>query len=308
MFGILQELKVYTLIRSSYVVPVDADAATLHWHDYYQFIYVRKGPVAVITEQETIVLSEKEALIVPCNAPHSLASCGERNETYEVKFSLCGRGAELLGTIPCRVCRDVFGEINLSLRQMERESNKLDRLSREIVAVEMYKILLLMQREPERTGETDTAAELTDMTDDKLLHTVDQFIEENMSRNITVKDVANHMCIEYKYFSHYFASRYEIRLKQYITDKQIAKARELLVSTTLSITAVAEQCGFGDSRHLAKMFKASEKLSPTEFRKRHQTIRAVTLEPEPASFYDLPEAEATAKKQNALLQQRQMKT
>ncbi len=293
MFEILQELKVYTLIRSSYVAPEDLAGVKLHWHDCYQFVYARKGKGAIITEKETIMLSENEAVVIRRNEPHALVSCADKFETYEVKFIVCDEEKDLLKTAPRYLCKDELGEISLSLRQLERESDKLDEMSREIVAVELYKILLLMRREQSlsRKEKERVVSGAEEAVGDKLLRKIDAFIEENMSRNITVKDMADHMCIEYKYFSHYFASRYGIRLKQYMTGKQIERAKELIVNTELNMTDIAERCGFGDGRHMARMFKASEKLSPTEFRKLFQTNHAVKLEAEPVSFWNPSDTE-----------------
>lgn len=304
MFEILQELKVYTLIRSSYVVPEDLAAVKLHWHDCYQFVYARKGKGSIITEQETITLSENEAVIIRRNEPHALVSCADKFETYEVKFIVCDEEKDLLKDTCRYLCRDELGEISLALRQLERESDKLDELSREIVAVELYKILLLMQRRQKQSvrEKKRVSSEAQEAVGDKLLRKIDAFIEENMSRNITVKDVADYVCIEYKYFSHYFASCYGLRLKQYITGKQVAKAKELIVNTDLNMAAIAERCGFGDSRYLARMFKACEKLSPTEYRKLFQTNHAVKLEAEPASFWDSADGKPESGGRKALVQ------
>ena len=293
MIGISGELKVYTLIRIAYMVPVRKEDAQLHWHDYYQFVYARKGKGFIVTDKETIPLSEKEAVILRRNEPHALISGGGKFETYEVKFVLCDSEKDILGKGQRFSCRDALGEINLALRQMERESDKLDGLSREIVAAEMYKILLLMKRELDQTKKEgkEKPAQANYLTDDELLRKIDIYINGNMDRNITVKAVAEHMGFEYKYFSRYFASRYGLRLKQYIATRQLEKVKELLGSTDLSITAIAQQCGFGDGRHLARRFKISEDLSPTEFRKRFRSSHTVKLEAAPKIFYDSPKEE-----------------
>jgi AraC family transcriptional regulator, transcriptional activator of pobA len=55
--------------------------------------------------------------------------------------------------------------------------------------------------------------------------------------------------------------------QQHIHDSLIAKAKEKLSTTDLSISEVAYQLGFEHSQSFAKLFKAKTNVSPLEFRK-----------------------------------------
>lgn len=49
---------------------------------------------------------------------------------------------------------------------------------------------------------------------------------------------------------------------------RLQHARELLVGTSLSIEAVAEKCGFANTPHFSRLFKASQGLSQMRYRAR----------------------------------------
>ena len=54
--------------------------------------------------------------------------------------------------------------------------------------------------------------------------------------------------------------------RQHIHDKLIEKAKELISTTSLSVSEIAFQLGFEHPQSFHKLFKNKTKLSPLEFR------------------------------------------
>ena len=53
----------------------------------------------------------------------------------------------------------------------------------------------------------------------------------------------------------------------YLTDIRMENAKKLLLSTSLSIAEISEQCGYGDYRVFTKVFKKSEGTTPSRYRR-----------------------------------------
>ena len=53
----------------------------------------------------------------------------------------------------------------------------------------------------------------------------------------------------------------------YLTNMRLEKAKKLLVSTALSVAEIAEQCGYSDYRVFTKVFKKTEGITPSQFRR-----------------------------------------
>ena len=53
----------------------------------------------------------------------------------------------------------------------------------------------------------------------------------------------------------------------YLTNIRMEQARKLLVSTSLPIAEVSEQCGYGDYRVFTKAFKKAEGVTPSQYRR-----------------------------------------
>ena len=96
-----------------------------------------------------------------------------------------------------------------------------------------------------------------------------QFIREKYTEGITIQDVSKHIGYSESYFGYAFKKKYKMSVSRYVRELQLAKAKELLVDTALTISAVASYVGFRDSNYFTAIFKHQFGLSPKEFRKKH---------------------------------------
>ena len=77
--------------------------------------------------------------------------------------------------------------------------------------------------------------------------------------------LAQQLGISEVYLRKLFASHYNTSPKQYILDCRIKKAKQILVDTSFSITAIAAECGFQSLYHFCRTFKNRTGLTPTQF-------------------------------------------
>ena len=64
-----------------------------------------------------------------------------------------------------------------------------------------------------------------------------------------------------------FKSEIGVNFLAYLTNIRMEKAKKLLLSTSLSITEIAQQCGYGDYRVFTKVFKKTEGSTPSQYRR-----------------------------------------
>ena len=84
----------------------------------------------------------------------------------------------------------------------------------------------------------------------------------------TVQYFAGQLNLSSKYLSSLLRVLTGQNTQQFIHDKLIEKAKEKLSATSLSVSEVAYQLGFGHIQSFSKLFKTKTKLSPLEFRAR----------------------------------------
>lgn len=107
-----------------------------------------------------------------------------------------------------------------------------------------------------------------------------QLIDENISSNQTIEDIANQLYCSERHLRRVFKEEFGVSPIQYRETKRLLLAKQLLSETNLKITEVAMSSGFGSLRRFNDVFKKQYHLSPSGLRKltdsslvENQTIR-----------------------------------
>lgn len=89
--------------------------------------------------------------------------------------------------------------------------------------------------------------------------------------NTTLEDLCNHFHRSKSYISHKFKKAYGITFSQYCNNLKLEDAKELLLNSDLSVTAIALESGFNDVSHFIALFKTRFGSSPKQYKKSHFT-------------------------------------
>lgn len=92
------------------------------------------------------------------------------------------------------------------------------------------------------------------------------YILENYSERLTVASVAQKVHMSASHFSRTFKKQMGASPYDYILHTRLAKAKELLKKTNLSVQEIAYQTGFASASNFIDCFKSKENISPLKFR------------------------------------------
>lgn len=92
-------------------------------------------------------------------------------------------------------------------------------------------------------------------------------IEENLDDSIHVADLAIIARLSAGYFSNAFKVSFGQSPHAYIVSRRLARAKELMASSELSLCAIAFDCGFSDQAHLCRQFRRATGASPNAWRR-----------------------------------------
>ena len=81
-----------------------------------------------------------------------------------------------------------------------------------------------------------------------------------------VKDVAEYMNLNLEYLTRIFKKAAGINLKDYMMQCKMSAAKDLLETSTLTVSMVAMELGCSNFSHFAQMFKKYVGVTPTEYR------------------------------------------
>ena len=93
-----------------------------------------------------------------------------------------------------------------------------------------------------------------------------KYIEENISQKISLAEVAALVNMSESAFSHFFKKKTGISFITYVNNLRVAKACDLLASTSLSASEICYDCGFNNKSNFIRIFTKRKNMTPIEYR------------------------------------------
>ena len=91
------------------------------------------------------------------------------------------------------------------------------------------------------------------------------YIKEHYHQDITMATVANHVSMNYTWFSEKFKEQMGVNFNDYLKRFRMEQAKHLLKKGTFKVYEVAEKCGFKDVKHFMKSFRDLNGMSAGEY-------------------------------------------
>lgn len=93
------------------------------------------------------------------------------------------------------------------------------------------------------------------------------YIDFHYMETLNLESLAMRFAVNKNYLSSRFHREVGMTMTDYINQVRVKRAEEPLRKTSLSMQAVAEQCGFSDASYFARTFRKINGVSPNEYRK-----------------------------------------
>lgn len=103
-----------------------------------------------------------------------------------------------------------------------------------------------------------------------LAHRIKEFIDKNYKKNIKLEDIADALYINKYYLSHVFKEQMQITPINYLINRRIGEAKNLLVSTELKIGEIARIMGYDNPNYFTLLFKKMTGETPKQFKENHK--------------------------------------
>lgn len=94
------------------------------------------------------------------------------------------------------------------------------------------------------------------------------YIKEHLSEDLSLEALAEYTSFSPVYFHNLFKESVGIRLRSYVETKRIKKACNLLMTTDMTLTEIALECGFSSQSYFSYVFKRRMKETPREYVRR----------------------------------------
>ncbi|MCT4544043.1 MAG: AraC family transcriptional regulator [Vallitalea sp.] len=256
----------------------------------YEFIYCHKGSFIIEYKDTCIEVKQGQIAIIPPDKIHRF-KCSTYQTSYWVHFDFVQYPYQQqidsivqefnpldiisnlnLYSIP-RPTIEIIPNLQLPLLFYVKDKNKtLDSFLSIINFYEsktygwqikckqiLLELILILLPELQKTHTNITNYE-------HLMSNIDKYINTNIYRPITVKELANYFHYHPDTLTRIFKSKRNQTLRSYITNCKIDSSKILLDSTDYSIETIAEIYGFTDRTYYSKVFKKIVGISPSKYR------------------------------------------
>lgn len=98
------------------------------------------------------------------------------------------------------------------------------------------------------------------------LRNVLAFIEASLAQPLTLADLAQEAALSEYHFARMFSLSMKMAPHQYVMQRRMTRAQELVRNTSLPLTEIALACGFSSASHFSNRFKSVLGMTPSQLR------------------------------------------
>lgn len=102
---------------------------------------------------------------------------------------------------------------------------------------------------------------------ERVITGITKYMQEHLSEDVSLHILSEEFHLNSQYISQLFKNEIGVNFLTYLTNIRMEHAKKLLLSSSLSNAEVSEQSGYGDYRVFTKVFKKSEGITPSQYRR-----------------------------------------
>ncbi len=248
---------------------------TFHWHTSLEFIRVLSGELHLTLDNRQFHLSAGEVAFINSETVHGATpkDCVYECLVFNLAFLKTGNAA-CDGFIDNLLSRSESLEEKPTDKEIIRLTHRVFEEMEKENAPAPFKSLAALHallgeiQEKRAFIAYMPPSSVQDRKKIVKLKTVLKYVRENFSQNITLDDMAAVAGLSCKYFCKFFKNETGTTPVNYLMAYRIERAARKLLSSDLSVTQIAYDCGFNDLSYFTKTFKAFKNATPKEYRNR----------------------------------------
>lgn len=245
-----------------------------HLHDYTEVIVCVSGNVDCILGGKYYSLSPMDVVVAQANELHKMIiKTEEPYERFYIGFpagcfSFMDRAPDPLAGLEKR--RGVYSfpkpTADRLLARLRRMAEYLEQDGEGYALPIFTETLRLLQLLDSAMGEEAGTWDDGAMVRPHTVETALRLLEQHLSDMNSVKELADRCGVTSAYLSDLFSKSMKVPLKQYMTAKKIAMAKERLAAGD-DVTTTAFACGFCTVSHFIAVFRRVTGMTPNAYRK-----------------------------------------
>ncbi|CAM4120556.1 AraC family transcriptional regulator [Paenibacillus alkaliterrae] len=260
-----------------------------HHHHLYELLCCMEGKAVQEINGEKIDLNQGDWILLKPGVNHTIANSSPSHYAFfNIHFDLDDLDVRSrLGAVPFRLIPAALAnesKLPKLLPELERlmqqellsdetsispDIIQLSLALHQRLALQAYVLLIiqeiLLMLEAPAAMDTCRRNQVSAYEAD-VAHSIEERLAADLSANPSISAIAAEMSISRSQVSKIFAKVYGVSPRQYLSRRKWRKAKELLVTSNLTVYAIAEQLGFRSVHHFSRQFRRWVGMSPNQYR------------------------------------------
>jgi len=240
-----------------------------HWHEEVELTWVHSGSVVITAEGQQHLATEGDLILCGNGCVHSCDAKGMKNQLEFILFdqALVQSRLSPLNVSFLHITKSQLDEMNMTdevtqfFEELPRELQNRSIYYREIVRG-MLRVFWYKSQRLFAEAHTDTRRE----GDEQPVKQVLRYLETHYAEQVSLADVAKQANVSECYLSRTFKRHTGMNFVVYRNLLRLEKAVSLLQETTMTVGAIAFNCGFQDIRTFNRVFQQYTGHTPSDFR------------------------------------------
>ena len=248
-----------------------------HKHEFIELVYVTRGSGTEVVGDKEYVVGRGDLLFVNFGATHAFQASDMdfvhillRPEFVSEALVNSENIFDVFSLPQFSTITGDFGKnciVNFEGEERETMSEIIDAMLKEYgIKSPGYKTVLhgytqvLFTHLIRRLKEKDTEKNLS-------VKKIESYVDEHLDERLTLSDIADSCFYNPSYFSRKFKQLFGKNLSDYVKERRLDRAAELLRKSELSVDSICKTTGFSDKSKFYKVFKERFSLTPSEYKK-----------------------------------------
>ena len=253
-------------------------------HDFWEFNYIDKGQMVVTVGGKEYLLKSGEMVFFKPNEFHSLEARGlsapnhtvvsfvsnsEAMKYFKNKIIALNSAERKLLSILLREGLSAYRPINKQppiMGMAEKENAPIGAVQMTFNLLEEFLITLLRRIESGISIGTRLISPMYDESVPERIKEVAKYMEQNLSENLTVGQIAKRFSLSESGLKKMFSSDAGCGVTDFFNNMKIEKAKEYIRENDKNFTEISEELGFSSIHYFSRLFKKKTGMTPTEYR------------------------------------------
>ena len=239
-----------------------------HWHNEMEFVYVVHGNLEINIDGNVYHVSEGQIMIVSSNVMHAFMQTVDGTVIWVAKVFL----KNILSYLSEKEqLTDIYRNTLII-----KATDKMKSIFRDLISAqygvlnECYSGINASELTIEILSNKNTIKQYIvtkAVENSENIYKLQQFVESNLDKDITLSMVADYLGFSLAYCSKYIKRKTNLNFLEYVNSVRLREAEALLQTTDMCVTDISYTTGFKSIQSFNRVFKKHRGMTPTAYKK-----------------------------------------